>query len=112
MSRWAPRRPAITSSAGRDRLAQHHDRQRGRAGARQLDGPAEVGRARDLAPLPLEAVRQRLESVKVGIDEEEAGRLGHSKASGKRGRQYTAGSKETPKFQGIGGTRRLGRLAH
>ncbi len=64
------------------RLAQHHHRQRGRARPRELHGTAEVGGARDLAPLALEAVSQRFESVQVRVDQKKARRLGHRKTSG------------------------------
>ena len=63
---------AMTSSAGCVGSRSITTASDGRAGAGQLDGAAEVRGARDLAPLALEPVRQRLESVQVGIDQDEA----------------------------------------
>ena len=83
------------------RLAQHHHRQRGRARPGELHGAAEVRGAGDLAPLALEAVSKRFESVQVRVDQKEARRLGHCKRRGSAG-QYTAGSKETPKSRATG----------
>jgi hypothetical protein len=64
------------------RLAQQSPPTGRRSGAGQLDGPAEVRRPRHLAPLAFEPVRQRLEAMQIGIDNEEARRLGNGKAGG------------------------------